>query len=329
MTRDRDELGKIGFYTLKDFRAKQASKESPLWRCELILTDKCNFNCFYCRGLVKENKGDISFSHAKKVVEMWANGGLKNIRFSGGEPTLWSGLYLLVALARKEGIRRVAISTNGSAPLDNYKRLVGLGVNDISISLDACCSATAKKMSGIDIWKTLTKNINELCKLTYVTVGVVLTHKNIKETERIVNFASKNLGVSDIRLISAAQESDLEKLKSLSFHTNILDKHPILTYRCINFIMGRDVRGITSTDTHYCPLVLDDMVVVKNKHYPCIIYMRERGEPIGTITDFNIERIRTQRYNWFKNHDTHKDPICQKNCLDVCIDYNNRWHEFN
>jgi hypothetical protein len=79
-----------------------------------------------------------------------------------------------------------------------------------------------------------------------------------------------------------------------------------------------------SCDNHKCPLVLDDMAVLSGYHFPCIIYLRESGNPIGKMTkDFRHDRIQ-----WYVNHDTHSDPICSKNCLDVCIDYNNKVREF-
>jgi hypothetical protein len=37
------ELEKIGFYTLSDERAENVTHETPLQRCELILTEDCNF----------------------------------------------------------------------------------------------------------------------------------------------------------------------------------------------------------------------------------------------------------------------------------------------
>ena len=80
------KLEDIGFYTLSDSRVKQLSATSPLWRCELILTDRCNFKCPYCRG-IKPQIGDISLDDAKNIVALWSVAGLKNIRFSGGEPT--------------------------------------------------------------------------------------------------------------------------------------------------------------------------------------------------------------------------------------------------
>jgi uncharacterized radical SAM superfamily Fe-S cluster-containing enzyme len=108
-------LESIGFYTLEDNRAKSLSINSPLWRCELILTDACNFKCLYCRGLKRKFKGTIPIDRAKVIVDLWAKDGLKNIRFSGGEPTLYKKLPELIKHTKKSGIARIAISTNGSA----------------------------------------------------------------------------------------------------------------------------------------------------------------------------------------------------------------------
>jgi molybdenum cofactor biosynthesis enzyme MoaA len=54
------KLEDIGFYTLSDARAFNSSYNSDLMRCELILTDRCNFKCVYCRGLKENLKGDMS-----------------------------------------------------------------------------------------------------------------------------------------------------------------------------------------------------------------------------------------------------------------------------
>jgi hypothetical protein len=55
-------------------------------------------------------------------------------------------------------------------------------------------------------------------------------------------------------------------------------------------------------------------------HYPCIIYLREAGKPIGRMS----KSARRERLRWYGTHDSHKDPICRKNCLDVCVAYNNK-----
>lgn len=201
-----DYLKSIGFYTLNDERAKNTGIDKPLARCELILTDKCTFKCPYCR----RNSGydvnkSIPYADAERTVRLWASEGLKNIRFSGGEPTIYKGLKDLVSLSKELGVERIAISTNGSAHPEYYMDLVEAGVNDFSISLDGCNPEYVKKMSGgLDVWDRLIGNIQMLSKVTYVTVGMVFNEQNIHQAKESVLFAA-NLGVSDIRVLSSAQ----------------------------------------------------------------------------------------------------------------------------
>ena len=175
------KLEDIGFYTLSDARAINSSEKTPLWRCELILTDRCNFKCPYCRGLRDDISGDIDFDVAKKTVQCWIDEGLKNVRFTGGEPTLYKGLEDLVKMCKDGGVERIAISTNGSRSMDMYRSLVDCGVNDFSISLDSvCCSIGDKLTGGIKgSWNKVVDNIRELSKITYVSVGKVLTPENV------------------------------------------------------------------------------------------------------------------------------------------------------
>ena len=143
------KLENIGFYTLEDERAKNSSKESPLWRNELIITARCNFNCPYCRGTDIDGKnGDMDLSEIKKVIDMWAKNNVQNVRFSGGEPTIHKDIKEIIRYTKEvcTEIKHIAVSTNGYSKLALYKELIELGVNDYSISLDACCSSDAKTL---------------------------------------------------------------------------------------------------------------------------------------------------------------------------------------
>lgn len=314
------KLEDIGFYTLSDNRAKNSSEKSDLKRCEIVLTDKCNFKCPYCRGPIKELEGETEFKEASYVIDIWIKNNLESIRFSGGEPTQYPFLDLLVKQSKRGGIKNIAISTNGSACVEYYKYLIRCGVNDFSISLDACCSSTGKTMcGGIEgMWEIVVDNIREISKLCYTTVGIVFTEDNINEVKNTIEFAS-SLGVSDIRIISSSQFNGFCNTLN-KIPTEIRKKHPILDYRIKNFLSNRNVRGIGKNDCHKCYLSLDDMAVLKGLHFPCIIYMREHGNPIGVVD----ENIRAERKDWFDRHNTYKDKICRENCLDVCIDYNNK-----
>ena len=310
-----NKLENIGFYTLSDERARATSSSSPLMRCELLVTEACNFKCPYCRGL-KDLKGHMPFDKAMATVNLWIEQGLQNVRFSGGEPTLYPYLNDLVRRCRDAKVNHIAISSNGSADRKVYERLLEDGANDFSISLDACCSSFADKMAGRECgFIRLTDNIRFLSSRVYTTVGVVLTEDNISEVPAIIKFAD-SLGVHYIRVIPAAQFG-------MFLPSSVMlgmDKHRILAYRANNLNNGRGVRGLGAEDTGRCSLVLDDMAVVGDFHYPCIIYLREGGAPIGKVGP----NMRGERAEWSQSHDCHDDPICRGNCLDVCVDYNNK-----
>lgn len=312
------KLEEIGFYTLCDERAEKSNETSPMWRCEMILTSACNFKCPYCRPLRADCRSTMPLERALYVLNQWIDQGLKHVRFSGGEPTLYPHLTTLVQHAKDRGVNRIAISSNGSASREKYAELVAAGANDFSISLDACCASDAKKMSGgLCVIDNVTENIQWLATKTYVTVGVVLTNENYKEMNEIIRFAD-SLGVADVRIISAAQENFLLE-GVLNIEPELLDKHPILKYRANNIRVGVGVRGLKDGDCGTCHLMNDDSVVAGDQHFPCIIHLREGGDPIGKVG----ANMRQERVEWLKTHNTHDDPICKANCLDVCIQYNN------
>lgn len=318
------KLEDIGFYTLSDARAALASQQSPLQRCELILTDRCNFKCPYCRGVRANCRGDLDLVQARHTLELWVEDGLQSVRFSGGEPTLYSMLGLLADYCQINGVKNIAVSTNGSASRRTYDQLVMSGVNDFSVSLDACCADDGTMMMGVsnsNLWDRVVDNICYLSRMVYVTVGVVLTEQNEGQVVEIIEFAH-DLGVADIRVIPAAQHGNMLSLGQIP--DRILQAHPILRYRVNNLLAGKSVRGLGEDDSPHCSLVLDDMAVAREWHFPCIIYLREGGNPIGKVGS----DMRLQRSSWAKTN-RYADPICRGNCLDVCRDYNNRWGELH
>lgn len=312
-------LEDIGFYTLSEERARSANETTSVKRLEVLITDRCNFRCPYCRGVKPELRGDIDVYDFCRYLDC-LEGLVENVRFSGGEPTLHKDLPAMVHRAVLGGAKMVAVSTNGSASWGTYQGLIDEGVNDFSVSLDACCGAGFKKMSGgSNKWDEVRSNIEKLASAVYTTVGIVLDDGNERDVSGVISFA-KSLGVADIRVIPSAQRSD--RLSELS---EVYGNHPILNYRIRNSSGGVSVRGMSRKDFHRCPLVLDDVAIAGGKHFPCIIYLREGGAEIGPVSS----RMRTERKEWFRNHDVYNDQICKHNCLDVCREYNNHWRDYS
>ena len=319
------KLDEIGFPTMTDARARSASAVTPMIRCDMVLTDRCTFRCPYCRGIREDCRGSLNMKDAKHVIDLWTENGLQELRLTGGEPTVWPGLCELVRYAKASGVKSIGISTNGYSDLSLYQELIEAGVNDFSISLDACDPEEGDRMSGgiKGSWEKVTSNIREIAKRAYVVLGIVVTSDSAHRLPETIAFAL-SLGAHDIKLISASQYDRL-LTEAASVSEDIRSSHPLLNYRISNMLEGRNIRSLSEDDSHRCPLVLDDSSYAGGFHFPCTLYMRERGASIGVPS----ETMRSERAEWYRNHDTHSDAICRRYCIDSFVDYNNRWLYFH
>lgn len=318
-------LERIGYSTLTDQRAMTASTTSPMRRCEMILTNRCNFACPYCNGLPPLINRPMTWEEIQTGLECWFQAGLENVRFSGGEPTLHRDVLKAIALCKSSGVSHIGMTSNGSNRLAFYRRLVDAGLTNISISLDASEPELGDHMAG-DIagaWTKVVHNIRELSKITDVIVNVVYNAANLDGTISTI-WLAHDLGVKDILLVADSHYTHaaigLRRLPQA-----ILDAHPILKYRVENALSRPAVRGLSETDAHHCALVLDDSIIAGTYHFPCALYMREGGSPIGKVTP----SMRQDRYQWFQSHNTYADPICRQFCVDLYIDYNNAYAHFH
>ena len=186
-------LEDIGFYSLSDERARRSTERTRLERCELLLTRRCNFDCPYCR---KVGPPDISLFDALRILNDWGSERLRNIRFSGGEPTLWPYLMGLVEEARAWAcVEHIALSTNGSASLDwSAAGTVAwldvdppggtLAASDF-IAVDVCINANANSLA-VDVF-TDTLTFTNVTNGQAQTRGVVLTVLRVVLTEAVTS----------------------------------------------------------------------------------------------------------------------------------------------
>ena len=302
-----------------------ASTTSPMRRCEMILTNRCNFACPYCNGLHPLINRPMTWEEIQTGLEYWFRDNPENVRFSGGEPTLHRDILKAVALCKSRGVLHIGMTSNGSNRLALYQRLVEAGLNNLSISLDASEPEPGDRMAGgiKGAWAKVVNNIRELSKITDVIINVVYNAANVNGTINTIRLAH-DLGVKDILLVADSHYTHFaDGLQRLP--RGILDAHPILKYRVENALSRPAVRGLSETDAHHCALVLDDSVIAGEYHFPCALYMREGGRPIGKV----IPSMRQDRYEWFIAHNTYADPICKQFCVDLYIDYNNAYAHFH
>ena len=312
----KTKLEDIGFLEVIDDRAKNI-KSGKISYCEWIITSNCNFNCPYCNRLEPRQVPDLSLDQIKDYINILASMDCKYVHLTGGEVTIRKDLVNIIQALKTAGIR-VGLSTNGSRSLSYYQNLIDNGLELISISLDVHQKDLNKKFTMVsdNVFDTVVNNIRELSKRVYVNVGVVFNDDNIDLYKDILSFIS-NLGANDIRIMTSTKYN---KVVNLDVPKELLDKHPILKFRVENFNAGRNMRGSDLAETSKCHLVRDDLTIFGEDYYPCAVYIREKGNPIGKFSKDNVK----EREDWFSNHDSHKDPICQKFCMDFKCRFNDK-----
>lgn len=118
----------------------------------ISVTDRCNIRCFYCMPAdnvrFKPRHELLSFEEIERFVRVVARLGVNKVRLTGGEPLVRHDLHRLVEkLARVEGIRDIALTTNGILLAQQAQSLAQAGLQRLNISLDCLNPQTFFKIS--------------------------------------------------------------------------------------------------------------------------------------------------------------------------------------
>ncbi|MGN0512632.1 MAG: GTP 3',8-cyclase MoaA [Lachnospiraceae bacterium] len=121
----------------------------------ISVTDRCNLRCQYCmpQGGVELMKHCeiLSLEEFARIVRIMAGMGLKKVRFTGGEPMVKRNLVKLVKdVADTDGIKTVAMTTNGTIFSGYVDELKAAGLTNVNISLDTTDAKVFEKITGSD-----------------------------------------------------------------------------------------------------------------------------------------------------------------------------------
>jgi cyclic pyranopterin phosphate synthase len=124
----------------------------------ISVTDRCNFRCVYC--MPREIFGKdfqflqrsalLTFEEIERVATAFASQGVEKLRLTGGEPLLRRDLERLVEkLVRIEGIRDVALTTNGALLAKKAQSLADAGLTRVTVSLDSLDNDTFQAVNDV------------------------------------------------------------------------------------------------------------------------------------------------------------------------------------
>jgi cyclic pyranopterin phosphate synthase len=108
----------------------------------ISITDRCNLRCVYCmpkEGMRWQPRAEqLSAEEMIRVVETAAQGGVRRVRLTGGEPLVHPDILAIVrGISSIKGIEEVSLTTNGMLLERLARPLADAGLKRVNISLDS------------------------------------------------------------------------------------------------------------------------------------------------------------------------------------------------
>lgn len=130
----------------------------------LSITDVCNFRCNYCLpdGYQCDNDRQfLTLPEIKRISSAFAKLGTEKIRITGGEPALRKDLPdIIQACKETQGIKKVAITSNGFNLPKHLPQWLNAGIDAINISIDSLDPRQFHAITGHDKLATIMKGID-------------------------------------------------------------------------------------------------------------------------------------------------------------------------
>ena len=144
--------------------------------------DHCNLRCVYCMPLsgLKFARSDdlLSPAEIERVVRSAVSVGFRKVRLTGGEPTLRPDLLDIVErLGRVDGLRDIAMTTNGILLPRLAESLVRAGLRRVNIHIDTLHPGRLQRVMRFgtvdEIWAGI--QAAEAAGLRPIKINVVVT----------------------------------------------------------------------------------------------------------------------------------------------------------
>jgi molybdenum cofactor biosynthesis enzyme MoaA len=323
----------------------------PLHRVTVFLTYACNLACVYCKTIARseqelrerpQKRLTFSLEDFGKLLDRLDGTPLRHLHFTGGEAALVRDLPHMVRLARSRGVERLSITSNGTLPATTYLELVESGMDEIRISLDANDPALGEELTlRRSAWRQTVRTIRDLSAARrqgtpfFLIVNTVVGKRTRHRLIEIVRFLLE-LGPDDVKLITEVDVRGDEGFAAnelLAGVAELLAPYPSdvfpLLRRKLRTVFAADAIGLEDVPDRpdfCCYIPLTERTVDGGYYYPCSVYLREGGRPLGrTDEPAAVQRARTAEF--VRHGDCLNDPICRRYCLHCTRAFNVRANE--
>ncbi len=341
---------------ITDFWGWRIGTLQDLDRITAFITHRCNLGCEYCNGphltLKQGNtaqkkqmlQNDLTITQFEHLLQQAQTNFIKHIHFTGGEATLNPDLPKLIEIATAFGILS-SLTTNGIANSDLYRELIDKGLTEIRISIDSYSEEIFDSIVNVrGSFQKVVQNIRLITALRdqfekdiFLVINACIGEANLEEIEHTLQFLI-SLNPNDIKFLVIAQDKRFVLGKRdemlIARLKQALAKYPkdqfVLLREKIKRLFDPFATGLEDQKTQkimtHCFIPMTERTIDSMHYYPCSIYLRYFGKPIGELTDtFEVQQEKIM--DFVRNHDCCQDPICLKNCTNCCRVFNTQTNQ--
>ena len=181
------------------------------------VTKRCNLSCSYCGACNEKDSTELTAEQIEKIVKAFADCGITKVRLTGGEPLVRKDICdIAERISRIDGIKKLALTTNGIKLRELAKPLKEAGVSAINISLDTTDKKQYKALTGFDGLQKVFEGIAECESVGLFPIrlnAVLIKGQNDSQAESLINIAKdRKIDVRFIELMPFSDEGENERL---------------------------------------------------------------------------------------------------------------------
>ena len=170
----------------------------------ISLTDRCNFDCFYChneglgdtRGPREPADNEMTTDHVLRLARTAHSYGIDEFKLTGGEPMLRADLDEIVeGIASLEG-SEVSMTTNGTFLPGRAEDLVEAGLERVNVSMDSLDPEAFREITEGNFYRVVEGVDAALdAGLTPVKLNFVLADRTAEHLPEMVDYVVENDGM--------------------------------------------------------------------------------------------------------------------------------------
>ena len=164
----------------------------------ISVTDRCNLRCGYCRGVADfesiPHDDVLRYEEMIRIAGAAAELGVVRLRVTGGEPLARKGVDSFIGMLRElDGVREVALTTNGTLLAAGAERLARAGLSRVTVSIDSLDPERYRRITGGELGRVFEGiDAAKAAGLAPVKVNVVVMRGiNDDEIEAFVEFGAR------------------------------------------------------------------------------------------------------------------------------------------